>query len=220
MCNPSKKKYLLTLNWTISAGFYYDYYLLYLCCLFFLLQPSAEAFVKILAGDEVIQVNDQIVVSVIQRALCTLPHCTVPVWSSQSWALYLRSKVTETNLCTFTVPAKCFRVWINNLQTVLCCIRWAGAELTLWRSCARIPAELLWCWRRFLHRCDAETKNGSPLHRSGVTQVLLHSPYHSINYINLVANEKCECTLCTFLIYKWNCVQCSLHVANFNLSQC
>ena len=37
----------------------------YLCCLSLLLQPSPDVYVKILAGDEVIQVNDQIVVSVM-----------------------------------------------------------------------------------------------------------------------------------------------------------
>lgn len=50
---------------------------------------------------------------------------------------------------------------------LLCCIRWAGAERTSWRSCGRIPAEWLWSWRRFLRRCDADTRSSSPPHRSG-----------------------------------------------------
>lgn len=45
----------------------------YLCCLSLLLQPTADVFVKILAGDEVIQVNDQIVVSV---TICIYSMCT------------------------------------------------------------------------------------------------------------------------------------------------
>lgn len=76
----------------------------------------------------------------------------------------------------FLCPKRSPSHWNNPL---FLCTRWAGAELILWRSFGRIPAEWLWSWRRFLGWSDAETQSGSPPHRSGITFLIIHSIYLS-----------------------------------------
>lgn len=64
--NKSKLEYIC-ISLLFSRLFLSDVFLFvscsYLCCLSLILQPSNDVDVKILAGDEVIQVNDQVVVS-------------------------------------------------------------------------------------------------------------------------------------------------------------
>lgn len=76
---------------------------IHLFVLLHLLQPSSDVYVKILAGDEVIQVNNQIVVSETGQPGCAR-------WAS-------------------AVAEKCFSVW-NIHHQALCGLRWAGAERT------------------------------------------------------------------------------------------
>lgn len=84
MCHLSVTRKEKHQKLTLSNFLQFFYESLFLICfvfLFFLsllLQPSSDVYVKILAGDEVIQVNDQIVVSVNNmHSTCT--HVVLPV---------------------------------------------------------------------------------------------------------------------------------------------